>query len=165
MTRVLIDIPPMNDHTDNTVLIAYDGSDFAKAAIDDAARQLTSGRRVIILTVRQPLESFPFLGVGGVALDQSAVDAILSETESGADKVAEEGAKLARYAGLEAEAMVEIGNPVWRCIANVAEKENAALIVLGSHGRAGLSYVLLGSVATAVALHSKRSVMIVHKEL
>jgi nucleotide-binding universal stress UspA family protein len=155
----------MNDHTDNTVLIAYDGSDFAKAAIDETARQLTPGRRVIVLTVREPLESFPFLGVGGVALDQSAVDAVLAETENGANKVAEEGAKLARGAGLEAEAMVELGNPVWRCIANVAEQKEAALIVLGSHGRAGLSYVLLGSVATAVALHSKRSVMIVHKEL
>jgi nucleotide-binding universal stress UspA family protein len=145
------------------VLLAYDGSDFAKAAIEDLARQLVPGRQVIVLTVREPLESIPFLGVGGVALDQSAVDAILSETESGAQRIAEEGADLAREAGLEAEALVEIGNPVWRCITEVADKQDAGLIAIGSHGRSGLSYVLLGSVATAVALHSKRSVLIVHK--
>ena len=148
----------------SVVLIAYDGSDFGKAAIEDVARQLAPGRQVLVLTVREPLESIPFLGIGGVALDQSAVDAILSETESGAEKVAEEGADLAREAGLEAEALVEIGNPVWRCITEVAEKKDAGLIAIGSHGRSGLSYVLLGSVATAVALHSKRSVMIVHKK-
>jgi nucleotide-binding universal stress UspA family protein len=154
----------MIQHDDSgAVLIAYDGSDFAKAAIDDAARQLAPGRRAIVLTVREPLDSIPFLGIGGVAFDQEAIDAILSETETGANQVAEEGAQRAREGGLDARAMVELGSPVWRRIAEIADQNDVGLIVLGSHGRSGLSYVLLGSVATAVALHSKRSVMIVHR--
>lgn len=144
------------------VLIAYDGSDFAKAAIEEAARQLVPGRQVTVLTVREPLEAIPFLGVGGVALNQDAVDAILADTESGADTVVEEGVKLARDAGLSASALVETGVPVWRRIVEVAEERDAGLVVLGSRGRSGLEYVLLGSVATAVAQHSKRSVLIVH---
>ena len=35
--------------------------------------------------------------------------------------------------------------------------------MLGSHGRTGLGSVLIGSVAEAVAAHSRRSVLIVHR--
>jgi len=35
--------------------------------------------------------------------------------------------------------------------------------VLGSHGRTGLAGVLIGSVAEAVAAHSRRSVLIIHR--
>ena len=35
--------------------------------------------------------------------------------------------------------------------------------MLGSHGRTGLAGVLVGSVAAAVASHSRRSVLIVHR--
>lgn len=152
--------PPNPDS--RPVLICYDGSDFSRAAIEDAAGQLGPGREAIVLTVREPLESIPFLGVGGVAINQQAVEAIAEETETGAEEVAEEGARLAREAGFEATALVEVGVPVWRRVVEVAEERDAGLIVLGSHGHSGLSYVLLGSVATAVAQHSERTVMIAH---
>jgi nucleotide-binding universal stress UspA family protein len=45
----------------------------------------------------------------------------------------------------------------------VADEHGARLIVLGSHGRSGLSGVFVGSVAAAVAQHSPRSVLIVHR--
>jgi nucleotide-binding universal stress UspA family protein len=144
------------------VLIAYDGSDFAKTAIDDAAGQLGPGRKAIVLTVWEPLEEMPFLGVRGVAADAEAVKAVIAETEAGAEHVAGEGAGLASAAGFDARPVIASGDPVWRRIVEVADEQDASLIVLGSRGRSGLSYVLLGSVAAAVAQHSKRSVLIVH---
>lgn len=144
------------------VLIAYDGSDPAKAAIADAAGQLGPGRRAIVLTVWEPLEELPFLGVGGVASDTEAVETVIAETRAGAEEVAKEGAELASAAGFEADAEAASGDPVWQQIVEVAEERDVSLIVLGSRGRSGLSYVLLGSVATAVSQHSKRSVLIVH---
>ena len=145
------------------VLIAYDGSDWAKAAIDEAADQLRPGRKAIVLTVWEPLETIPFLGVGGAPLDQNAFEAMVADTEGGAGKVAAEGAERGRSAGLDASPLVETGDPVWRRIVDVAEERDASLVVLGSQGRSGISYVLLGSVAAAVAQHTKRSVMIVHR--
>ncbi|HXS34295.1 MAG TPA: universal stress protein [Solirubrobacterales bacterium] len=152
----------LNNVDSRPVLIAYDGSDFAKVAVADAAGQLGPGRKAIVLTVWEPLEELPFLGIRGVASDAEAVQTVVAETRAGAEQVAKEGAKLASEAGFEAHAETASGDPAWRQIVEVADERDAGLIVLGSRGRSGLSYVLLGSVATAVSQHSKRSVLIVH---
>jgi nucleotide-binding universal stress UspA family protein len=146
------------------VLIAYDGSDFAKTAIGDAACQLAAGREAVVLTVREPLEAMSFLGFGSAGVNQDVVDEVTASNESGAEAVSAEGAELARDAGLDARPLVATGLPVWQLIVEAAEDLDAGLIVIGSHGRSGLSFVMLGSVATAVAQHSKRSVMIIHSQ-
>ena len=53
--------------------------------------------------------------------------------------------------------------PTWKGIVKFADEYDASLIVLGSHGRTGLADALLGSVAGAVAGHTKRSVLITHR--
>jgi hypothetical protein len=69
-------------HDDNRpVLIAYDGSDFAKTAITDAAGQLGPSRKAIVLTVWERLEEMPFLGIRGVAADPEAVETVIAETK------------------------------------------------------------------------------------
>jgi nucleotide-binding universal stress UspA family protein len=78
--------------------------------------------------------------------------------------VAEEGAALAREAGFDAEPRVESAASAWQEIVAVADELDADVIAIGSRGRTGLTKVLLGSVASAVAQHSRRSVLIVHPE-
>lgn len=53
------------------------------------------------------------------------------------------------------------GTPTWKAIADAADDRNASLIVLGTHGRAGLSGLVAGSVAEEVASHSRRPVLVV----
>jgi nucleotide-binding universal stress UspA family protein len=139
------------------VLIAYDGSPHAKAAIRQAGRQLAHGRRAIVLTVWSPLADLPFAtaaGLSAVGLDASI--------EKEARKVAEEGAKLARSSGFDAEPLAERGEPVWGRIVDSAEEHDAGLLVMGSHGRTGIGFVLLGSIAAATARHTDRPVLIGH---
>ena len=139
------------------VLIAYDGSPHAKAAIRQAGRQLANGRRAIVLTVWSPLTNLPFVtaaGLSAVGLDESI--------EKEARKVAEEGARLARSSGFDAEPLAERGEPVWGRIVDSAEEHDAGLLVIGSHGRTGIGYVLLGSIAAATARHTDRPVLIGH---
>jgi nucleotide-binding universal stress UspA family protein len=149
---------------DSTVLIAYDGSDYAKEAIAESGRQLATGRKALIVTVTEPMERFPFLGVGGVPVDEDSVESIFDASRAGAEKTAEEGCDLAREAGLEPQPLVVTGGPIWNRIVEVADEHDAGLIVIGSHGRSGLKYAVIGSVAAAVAQHSKRSVLIVHRD-
>jgi nucleotide-binding universal stress UspA family protein len=137
------------------ILIAYDGSKYAKAAIKEAGEQLDQARPVRVLTVWQSFGA-AFVGTG------SAPAGLEDGVKIEARLVAEEGARLAREAGFDAETAVERGDPVWLRIVDAAEECDARIVVLGSHGRSGIHSVLIGSVAGAVASHTKRAVLIVH---
>ena len=138
------------------ILFAYDGSEQARAAIREAAAQLRHSSRALVTTVWQPSATLPFVSSAGLPSDIE--DSIRQE----AAKVAEAGAALARSVGFDATAIVETGVPVWSGIVQAAEHHDAGLIVMGSHGRTGLTRALMGSVATAVSSHSSRPVLIVH---
>jgi nucleotide-binding universal stress UspA family protein len=146
----------MADYDDSPVLFAYDGSEYAKTAIRQAARELRPGRRAIVLTVWQPFA--PTLLAGGINLPND----LAAHVEDEARDVAAEGASLAREAGFEATPMVKCGEPVWQTVVTAAEASRASTVVLGSHGRSGIRALLMGSVATAAAQHTDRNVLIVH---
>jgi nucleotide-binding universal stress UspA family protein len=140
------------------VVFAYDGSDLAKLAIDEAGRQLAAGRDALVLTVWHPFD-VGFLPAGGVQFDAAEI----SNVEAAAEQTAAEGASVAQAAGFSAHTAAMEATPTWKGIVNVADEHDSSLIVLGSHGRTGLAGVLIGSVAEAVAAHSRRSVLIVHR--
>lgn len=140
------------------VLFAYDGSDLAKLAIDEAGRQLAPGRDAIVLTVWQPF-NVGFVPSTGLNFDAAQV----LEVKHAAEQTAQEGASLAQAAGFRARSVALEAAPAWKQIVRCAQEREASLIVLGSHGHSGLSDVLVGSVAAAVASHSRRSVLIVHR--
>jgi universal stress protein A len=60
--------------------------------------------------------------------------------------------------GIPVETMLVEGNAA-REIRRVAEEQHCSLVVLGTHGRTGLSRVLLGSVAEDVVRHSRVPVL------
>jgi nucleotide-binding universal stress UspA family protein len=140
------------------VLLAYDGSDHARAAIAEAAGQLGTGRPAVVLTVWRDYDHYT-----PVIVPADPVPPGLAEVaERDAQKLAGEGAEMARAVGFDATPMTESGDPVWRRIIDVADALDASLLVLGSHGRTGLRRVLMGSVAHATASHTDRDVLIVH---
>jgi nucleotide-binding universal stress UspA family protein len=142
---------------DQPILIAYDGSEYAQAAIEQAGEQLRGGRRAIVLTVWQPFEVTGFVGAP-VVVPVGVEDHI----ERDARRVADEGARLARLAGFDAEGVAERGDPIWERIVESADEHDATIVVIGSHGRTGMSRVLLGSVASTAASHTALPVLIVH---
>jgi len=139
------------------VLFAYDGSELAGRAITEAGRQLQAGRDAVVLTVWEPF-NVGFLPVGGAGFDAAGAD----EVRAAAEKTASVGASLADAAGFRTETMTAEGAPTWQGIIDAADSRDAALIVLGSHGRSGVTGLVVGSVAGAVAAHARRSVLIVH---
>jgi len=140
------------------ILFAYDGSDLARNAITEAGRQLRPGRDAVVLTIWEPFD-VGFLPAGGTSFDAAGAD----EVRAAAGETATDGASLAQAAGFRATVMTAEAAPASKGIIDAAEQLNASLIVLGSHGRNGVTGLLVGSVAGAVAAHSRRSVLIVHQ--
>ena len=139
------------------VLFAYDGSELAGHAITEAGRQLRAGRDAVVLTIWEPF-NVGFLPVGEAEFDAAGAD----EVKAAAEKTASQGASLAEAAGFHAETMTAEGAPTWKGVIDAAESRDATLIVLGSHGRSGVTSLVIGSVASAVTAHSRRSVLVVH---
>ncbi|CAN5697658.1 universal stress protein [soil metagenome] len=77
--------------------------------------------------------------------------------------VAEDAAARLVEAGRKATAHVIEGDPA-RELVNLAERVQADLIVVGTHGRTGLTRAMLGSVARNVLLHAPCSVLVVRTE-
>jgi nucleotide-binding universal stress UspA family protein len=150
--------PEPRSPSQGPVVFAYDGSDLAKLAIDEAGRQLGSGRDALVLTVWHPFD-VGFLPAGGVQFDTAQI----TDVKDAAEQTAADGASLAQAAGFNARSAATEAEPTWKGIVEVADEHDSSLIVLGSHGRTGLAAALIGSVAEAVAAHSRRSVLIVHR--
>jgi nucleotide-binding universal stress UspA family protein len=138
------------------VLFAYDGFEDAKAAIRQAAKQFRSGRSAIVLTVWEPFASMPFAGT------PSTPAGLEQRIEREAGRIANEGARLARACGFDAQSVAERGDSIWQRIVQSAEEHDASMVVLGAHGRTGTQLVARGSVAAATAEHTARPVLIVH---
>ncbi|HUA04953.1 MAG TPA: universal stress protein [Solirubrobacteraceae bacterium] len=141
------------------MLFAYDGSDLARHAIEEAGRQLGPGRDAVILTIWRPY------AVGFIPLPDAKFDAAASDqVREAAEATAAEGAAMAQAAGFRANSLAAEEAPTWKGIARVADDYDAGMIVLGSHGKSGFPGIFLGSVAGAVAAHSGRTVLIVHRQ-
>jgi nucleotide-binding universal stress UspA family protein len=140
------------------VLFAYDGSELAQLAIEQAGDLLAPGRTALVLCVWQPAD------VGFVPVDDRHFDAQnATEVMEAAQHTAAHGASLAENAGFQSESIAVEAAPTWKGIIKTAEEHKASLIVLGSHRRSGLAGHLLGSVAAAVVTHSASSVLVVHQ--
>jgi nucleotide-binding universal stress UspA family protein len=140
------------------VVFAYDGSELAKHAIEEAGQLLETGREALVVTVWQPFD-VGFLPAAGVRFDAAQI----ADVRTAAAQTAAAGAEIAEAAGFRAQSAEIEMSPTWKGIAELADAHDARLIVLGSHGRSGVAGVLVGSVAGAVAAHSRRSVLIVHR--
>jgi nucleotide-binding universal stress UspA family protein len=153
---------------DSPILIAYDGSAPARAAVRQAGA-LFAPRRAIVLTVWEPgLAEFMLVpdpaGMGSTMLpyDPTVARQVERASEDHARDIAGDGVTLAREAGLDAEPLaVEDITKASDAIVAQAEEHDAAAIVIGSRGLKGLKSKLLGSTSTDVLHRTSRPVIVV----
>jgi len=142
------------------VILCYDGSDDAKVAIQRAAALFGARRAVVLVAWPRAQVQMAYSWPGMVyAQDLDALDKAAAE---GAAELAEQGADLAREAGLDAEPMaMRASGPIWQAILAAADDRDAAAIVLGSRGLSGIKSLVLGSVSGAVVHHATRPTLVV----
>jgi nucleotide-binding universal stress UspA family protein len=150
------------------ILIAYDGSEPARAAVR-AAGDLFPGATALVLTVWEPELAQVLLmpdstGMGGTMLpyDPAVVHEVEHASEQHALEVAQDGVRVAHDAGLRAQAIVAEKNlEPQDAIVTAAEQHAARAIVIGSRGLRGLKSKLLGSTSAHVLQHALCPVVVV----
>jgi nucleotide-binding universal stress UspA family protein len=146
------------------ILLATDGSDFSKAAVNSVAeRPWPEGSELKIVSVME----IPYAPTteAWVLPDSyyKELESAVKEQAQTAIKDAVERFRSGKPAGLEISAEIISGSPK-EVILDEAERWDADLIVLGSHGYKGLQRFLLGSVSHAVATHAHCSVEIARQK-
>ncbi|EOM76705.1 universal stress protein [Rhodococcus rhodnii] len=146
------------------VMIAYDGTDNAKRAIDYAARFLTSHRAVVV-TAWEPMvrQAARMSGLSGVLQPEWAPEAEAEDIAlTDAKTVNQEGVDLARAAGFDADGRcAECRTTIWNAITSAADELDADVIVSGTRGLTGIRALLQSSVADQVLKHGHRPVLVV----
>jgi nucleotide-binding universal stress UspA family protein len=148
-------------------LIAFDGSAAARQAVA-AAAALLKPRATLVLTVWEAalahaaVAAPPDVGMTP-GVDPSAVLTFDEALRGHAERVANDGAELARSFGLDAEplALADVGD-IARTIVEVAREHKAATIVVGSRGLSGVRARFEGSTSKAVVKHAPCPVVVVH---
>jgi nucleotide-binding universal stress UspA family protein len=167
-TRPVLVVPAAPDAIDGPAVIAYDGSQGARAAIAVASR-LLRGRRTFIVHVwyspmRHTLSGRALAGgpIGELRSFSADYEQVFADA---AASVVDEGVALARHAGLEASGdAVESGSGAWRALAEVARDRQAAVIVAGSRGRGGVASTILGSVSSGIVHNAQTPALIVRPD-
>lgn len=152
---------------DGPTLIAFDGSAAARQAVA-ATAALLKPRATLVLTVWEAALAHtatspqPDVGMTPV-VDPSVVLTFDEALRAHAERVANDGAELAKSLGLDAEplAMADVRN-VARTIVEVAREHKAATIVVGSRGLGGLRARLEGSTSKGVVKDAPCPVVVVH---
>jgi nucleotide-binding universal stress UspA family protein len=142
------------------ILLAIDDSEYSAAAVQEVlARARLPGTEVRIVHVVEPLASL----VAGRELGRwhsAELEALRKANLERGGAVVAKAAESLRREGVDVSTAVEEGDPKSR-ITDLAAAWPADVVVVGSHGRAGLDRFLLGSVSEAVARHAPCSVEIV----
>ena len=141
------------------MLIAYDGSPDAKAAVA-LAGHLFDGSTAIVLTVWEGLSTVVARADAGMpsSLDFERID---RECEQRAHDLAVDGAGHARASGLQAEARAtKRRGSLAETILEEADASAAELIVVGTRGFSGVKSFLLGSVSRAVLQRARLPVLV-----
>ena len=151
----------MSTNTQPT-LLCYDGSASAKRAIAVAAATLGSGRFVVLNVWNEPLEALPDSYSDRVRSHGTPVATLEHLAVERATEIVDEGQELASSLGLETETHLEPAHAgIGQGIVHAAERLDAKLIVLGTHGRTAAERELLGSVSAVVLASSRRPVLVV----
>jgi len=141
------------------ILVATDGSTLSRKAVKaaiDLAASLEASLVAINVVPRYPMSYFE----GGATVSPQEVGRIEKEWADRGQGIVEAVQKSAEAAGVKAKAVIAKSDLVAAAILAAARKNKCDLIVMASHGRKGISRILLGSETQQVLTHSTIPVLV-----
>ena len=139
------------------ILVPTDGSDLAAKAVEQGvhfAKEI--GAKITAVTVTEP---FHLLSVKPSQLEYTPIE-YKKHAESHANKLLGVVSAAAKSAGVACDTLHVEHEQVYQAIIDAAEARRCDLIVMASHGRRGVSAVVLGSETVKVLTHSKIPVLV-----
>jgi nucleotide-binding universal stress UspA family protein len=145
-------------------LIAVDGSDIALDAVDTVGRWplLAMARNTVLSVIPVSAAWWRSIAVGDLTAAEARSSASTASVVGSYERFAQEAATRIGAVGIGSSVIVRSGAPAAEVL-ECAREVDADLIVLGSHGRTGLSRLVLGSVARSVLNRAPCSVLIVRR--
>ena len=137
------------------VLVPVDGSPLSRESLEHAASTFP-GAELIVLHVVDPVGALYEAEGGGPA----AADEWAGQAREEAERLCEDVATPAAEEGCTVTTLVDVGRP-GRAILEAIDERDVDHVVMGSHGRKGLSRLVLGSVAERVVRESPVPVTVV----
>ena len=139
------------------ILVPVDGSQTALAALRHAVGLARAFQAELFVV--HVIDIYPFLGVGtDTAVGQAEY---LSAANANAEGALRAALAIVEAAGVPCESATVEGHAAEEGILQAAGTCDADLIVMGSHGRRGISRLILGSQASKVLAHSAIPVLVV----
>jgi len=139
------------------ILIPTDGSELAGKAVQHGltlAKRI--GAKATVLTVLPPFHTF----TTDTRMIEDTPASYKARMQAHAETTLGAVAKAAKTAGVECETVqVEHEHP-YKAIIDTAESKGCDLIVMASHGRHGISAIVLGSETVKVLTHCKIPVLV-----
>jgi nucleotide-binding universal stress UspA family protein len=140
------------------ILVAVDSSDASAQGLNEAIRLASDQRAQLCLVhVVEPLAAMFYPEAGMFA------DDLMHALREAGERVLATALARAKKRGITARAaLVDNGGyPVANLVLSYAKKWHADLIVIGTHGRRGLSHLLLGSDAETILRSAEVPVLLV----
>ena len=148
------------------VLVPLDGSALAERALSHAERVVAPGGVIVLLQVLQPELVLPPLGASDVTNVREAerlareLQELVGQARSAAEAYLAKARGRLRRADVTIEGRVVEGQPVDRL---VEASQEVDLVVMSTHGRTGLSHLLMGSVTERLIRHASAPVLVVRQ--
>jgi nucleotide-binding universal stress UspA family protein len=139
------------------ILIATDGSDLAAKAVEQGIRFAKEiGAKITAVTITEP---FHVLSLAPSELEYTPIE-YKKHAEARAEKVLGTVSAAAKLAGVACETLQVEHEQIYQAIIDAVSARSCDLIVMASHGRRGISAVVLGSETVKVLTHSKIPVLV-----
>ncbi|CAI50603.1 UspA domain protein [Natronomonas pharaonis DSM 2160] len=136
------------------VLVPMDGSEQSWTAFEHAADEFPEATLVCLRAIDPSKAGY------GAGMEAGGVARVLDAERDAANDMLERAVERGDDRGVSVATAAEIGRPA-RVIIDATENEDIDHVVIGSHGRDGISRILLGSVAETVVRRSPVPVTVV----
>jgi nucleotide-binding universal stress UspA family protein len=151
----------MNNSIFRKIMVATDGSELVKKAVDTAIEISKLGQTKLYAVHVIPLGDF--YSSMPLSIDAEWIKDMEEHLRIESKEAIAYVENAGRAADVEIESVILEGNPAIE-IVDFAEKNDIELIVMGTHGKTGIQRFMIGSVAENVVRHSKNSVLVVKGE-